>query len=137
MNRNDLQKLAKIRLKEARILLINRNYDGAYYLCGYVIECALKSCIAKKTNKYDFPSKEIANKSYNHDFITLVNVSGLSLALNNEKENNANFSAKWNLVKNWSEVSRYETHNRQEAWDLYNSIVNRNNGVLKWIKKYW
>ena len=51
MNRYDLRKLAKIRLKEAQILLKNGNYDGAYYLSGYVVECGLKACIAKGTKK--------------------------------------------------------------------------------------
>ncbi len=47
MNRSDLQNLATIRLRDAEVLLDNGRYDGAYYLLGYVIECALKACIAK------------------------------------------------------------------------------------------
>lgn len=54
MKRSDLQKLARIRLKEAKVLLDNRQYSGAYYLSGYVIECALKACIAKQTRKERF-----------------------------------------------------------------------------------
>jgi hypothetical protein len=43
MNRNDLRRLARIRLKEARVLLQAKCFDGAYYLCGYAIECGLKA----------------------------------------------------------------------------------------------
>lgn len=57
MNRDDLQKLARLRLREARALLDRDLYPGAYYLSGYVVECALKACIAKSTKKFDFPDK--------------------------------------------------------------------------------
>jgi len=42
MNSSDFQKLSAIRLEEARVLLRNKQYAGAYYLAGYSIECALK-----------------------------------------------------------------------------------------------
>jgi HEPN domain-containing protein len=51
MNRTDLQQLAELRIKEARILLDGDSYSGAYYLAGYAIECALKACIAKRTKE--------------------------------------------------------------------------------------
>jgi hypothetical protein len=46
MNREQLQKLTKQRVKEAKILYENRCFDGAYYLLGYAVECGLKSCIS-------------------------------------------------------------------------------------------
>jgi HEPN domain-containing protein len=57
MNRDDFKHIAQIRFKEANTLFHNDNYDGACYLAGYVIECALKAYIAKKTKKYDFRDK--------------------------------------------------------------------------------
>lgn len=57
MNRADLQALSRLRIKEARLLLKHRQFEGAYYLTGYAIECALKAAIAKRTAKYDFPDK--------------------------------------------------------------------------------
>ncbi len=59
MNRWELQKIAKIRKKEVKIMKDNNCYSGTYYLCGYVIECALKACIAKKTKSCDFPDKKV------------------------------------------------------------------------------
>ena len=68
MNRKELQTLAKIRIKEAEVLLNNnlnnKRYDGAYYLCGYGVECALKACIAKNTKRYEFPDKQTVLDSY-------------------------------------------------------------------------
>jgi HEPN domain-containing protein len=55
MNRYDFQKLARIRLEEAKVLLRHGKYEGCYYLCGYAVEFALKACIAKMTERYDFP----------------------------------------------------------------------------------
>ena len=72
MNRDDLRQLARIRLKDARALLNIRNYDGAYYLSGYVVECGLKACIAKKTRRYDFPDKDVVNKRKPIDSIQLL-----------------------------------------------------------------
>jgi hypothetical protein len=47
MDRKDLQSLSRWRLLEARALLRAGLPNGAYYLAGYSIECALKACIAK------------------------------------------------------------------------------------------
>jgi hypothetical protein len=41
MNRADLQQIAELRLQEARTLLTGGFPDGAYYLAGYAVECAL------------------------------------------------------------------------------------------------
>ncbi|MEL0589524.1 MAG: hypothetical protein U1V55_07060 [Planktothrix rubescens PR222] len=43
------------------MLLDNHQYSGAYYLSGYVIECALKACIAKKTQQLPIPITEFYN----------------------------------------------------------------------------
>lgn len=59
MNKTDLEQLADLRLAEAAALLgaTPPMPDGAYYLAGYAIECALKACIAKLTAQHDFPDK--------------------------------------------------------------------------------
>ncbi len=77
MKRQDFQELATIRLKEARVLLEARCWEGAYYLGGYVVECALKACIAKQTEQYDFPDKKRVNDSHTHDLQELIRVGQL------------------------------------------------------------
>ena len=49
----DFQALAERRLREARVLLAANEPDGAYYLGGYAVECALKTCIIKMLNASD------------------------------------------------------------------------------------
>jgi HEPN domain-containing protein len=137
MNKDDFKQIAKIRLKEAKTLLSNGNYDGAYYLCGYVVECGLKACIAKKTKRYDFPDKKTVEDSYTHEIEKLIGVAGLKQDLQNETKRNKQFEVNWTVVKDWTEVSRYERQNDKKAHDLYSAITNRQNGVLKWIRQYW
>jgi hypothetical protein len=137
MNRDDLQRLAKIRLKEAKLLLDGGQFSGAYYLCGYIVECALKACIAKKTKRYDFPDKKQVNDSYTHRPLELVKVAGLSAVLDQEKGRDPTFAINWQVVVTWDESSRYVEKQMQEAQALYNAIVDRRHGVLKWIKQHW
>jgi HEPN domain-containing protein len=46
MHRNDLMRLSRLRIREARVLLEAGEFPGAYYLAGYAVECALKACVA-------------------------------------------------------------------------------------------
>ena len=44
-------------------------------------------------------------------------------------------SPQWDIVKDWSEQSRYEIDKKEkEATDLYDAIEK---GVLPWIKARW
>ena len=43
----------------ADALLKAGRYACAYYISGYAIECALKACIARKTNQDDFPPRDV------------------------------------------------------------------------------
>ena len=122
MNRADFHKLTDIRIKEAKVLLDRKCYEGAYYLAGYAVECALKACIAKRTLAPDFPpNPRVVNDYYSHKIPSLAKLAGLELE-----------------VTKWSEQGRYETHiESKDARDLCRAISNSRNGVLLWLKKYW
>jgi HEPN domain-containing protein len=137
MNRDDLKEIARIRLKGARVLLENGNYEGAYYLCGYVIECGLKACIAKQTKQYDFPDRRTVNDSYTHDLTKLVRTANLEPALDQEMRRDEDFAANWAVVGEWSEESRYQKYSERDALNLYSAITNRKSGVLRWITQHW
>lgn len=136
MNRQDFQRLALIRLDDARVLLGNNLYSGAYYLSGYVIECALKACIAKHTQKFDFPDKKTVMDSHTHDLEKLVKVARLDLDLASRR-NNLNFESYWSVTKDWSEESRYRIASKQKAEDIYLAITEPNYGVLLWLQQHW
>lgn len=138
MNRSDLQKLSRLRVREAKVLLENKCYDGAYYLLGYAVECALKACIARQTKAFDFPDRKMINDIYTHDLEKLLNASGLKADHQNECRANPNFQLNWTIVKDWSEQSRYTDQiSKQKAKDFRSAIVSRKNGVLPWLQKRW
>ena len=138
MNRKKLQEIAKLRRKEAVALLKSNHYAGAYYLLGYAVECALKACIAKKTRKYDFPNKEIANKAYVHNLEQLLKLAELDRDLVQDMRINNTLAINWAVVKDWTESSRYSVNiSSSDAKDLYSACTSRANGILSWIKLKW
>jgi hypothetical protein len=76
-NRKDFQMLAALRVRDAKVLLDSDCFEGAYYLLGYAIECALKACIAKQTKRYTFPEKDFAQKVWTHNLNELLKLAGL------------------------------------------------------------
>jgi hypothetical protein len=50
-NRREFQQLARMRLRDARVLMRHGNLEAAYYLTGRAVECAVKACIAKGTKR--------------------------------------------------------------------------------------
>jgi HEPN domain-containing protein len=137
VNIKDLKTISEVRLLEARSLLKGRHFDGAYYLAGYVVECALKACIAKQTKRYDFPNKRIAIDSYTHDLNQLIRVAGLQPHLETEMRRDADFAVNWAIVKDWSEESRYARHDAAAAKGLCSAIAEPRHGVLRWLKRHW
>lgn len=137
MNRNDLKLLALTRLREAKVLLANDEYSGAYYLAGYVVECALKACIAKRTKRHDFPDKKTVNESWTHGLAKLVGPAGLEILLAAEIKADPAFSRNWANVIRWAEDSRYQPNGEREAIDLIKAIADRRHGVLRWLKQHW
>ncbi|UOA08801.1 HEPN domain-containing protein [Methylobacter sp. S3L5C] len=138
MNKSDLEKLVEIRLLEAETLLKSGNFQGAYYLVGYSLECALKACIAKQVNQYDFPNKQLANQSHTHNLTELLGVAGLKQKLSEKEKEDTDFGINWAVAKDWSESSRYECNIEEtRARDLINAVTEINSGILAWLKTYW
>jgi HEPN domain-containing protein len=138
VNRKDFQELADVRISEAELLLAGGHPDGAYYLAGYAIECALKACIARRTAEYDFPpSPESVRNCYTHDIEKLTRSAGLVDQRKAARDANLDLAANWSIVGEWSESSRYERKTETDARDLFNAITDPTNGVLPWIKLHW
>lgn len=139
MNRYDFQRLAKLRVKEAKVLLDRGFFDGSYYLLGYSVECALKACIAKRTRRYDFPpDKRVVAAVYDHNLNNLVKAAGLTREHEEEVNKNKDFGDNWNVVKGWNSETRYQIgKSRFEVRDFYVAVTGRKNGVFVWLKKWW
>jgi len=138
MNKSNLEALVDIRVKEATLLLNNNCYEGAYYLLGYALECAIKACIAKQVKEFDFPDKQLANASYTHKLSDLMGLAGLKQKLQDKELSDEEFKLNWAVTKDWSEEDRYEhTIEETKAKDFFRAITNETTGILEWIKNCW
>ncbi len=126
-----------MRLKEATALFDQGLYDGAYYLAGYAVECALKACIAKKTRRYEFPDKKTVNSSYSHNLKELIGVAGLEESRLESAHADPGFEGKWDTVLAWSEQSRYRRQDKESAQRLLDAMSDKPHGVMKWIRLHW
>jgi hypothetical protein len=134
--RREFQQLARMRLNDARVLMQGGNVEGAYYLTGLAVECAVKACIAKNTKRHDFPPNQSAIKDiYTHDLGKLVKAAGLQTALESETSRSSAFNDNWAVIKLWNIESRYMTKGLN-AHDLYRAAVGRG-GVMQWLRQRW
>ena len=138
VNRKDFQDLADVRIAEAELLLKGGCFDGAYYLAGYAVECALKACIAKLTKDHDFPPpRKVVEDCYTHNIETLVKAAGLDIERRDAINNDTDLGENWSIVKDWTEASRYNRQSEEDARKLFEAITNTASGVLPWIKARW
>lgn len=133
-----LQALAQLRLADAQALLAAGRLDAAYYLAGYVIECALKACIARAIDQYDFPDKKLAEKSWTHVLEDLIGVAGLRPDFDAARAADPDLASNWATVAQWSELFRYyEGVTPQETHDILQAITDPVHGVLPWLQQRW
>jgi len=140
VNRAEYRQVALVRLADARALLRARRYDGAYYLVGYVVECALKACLARQFKVATIPDQQLVAEIYRrgHQLPALARLAGLELAITAETRRDPQFGSYWLTVQGWTVDSRYQLgRTRIEAHNLYDSVAEPNHGVLRWLKQHW
>lgn len=122
ISRKELKKRARAKLQDAEILFSNKRFDGSVYLCGYVIELALKSRSCKTLRWTDFPENNNEFKNYQsfktHNLDILLTLSGL------ESKIKLFYTLDWNNVNQWNPEMRYGPIGkitRAEADDMLNS----------------
>lgn len=137
LSRNDLQKLAQLRLEDSIVLYQAGKSSSAYYLAGYTIELALKACISKLFQPDVIPDKAFIQAIYTHSLESLLNVAGLLPQLKEDSKNDPQFAAYWGIVSKWGETSRYQFWDSVTAATLIQSINDPDHGVFQWVKKHW
>ena len=136
LTRKDFQRLADLRAREASALLRTRNPIGSYYLSGYVVECALKACIAKMARRHEFPLKaDYIRRLYTHNLEELLRLAELERQLENDMQANVALARNWGVVRTWNEESRYQSSGLNGR-DLFAAVTGPD-GVLPWIKQHW
>lgn len=140
MNRLQWQQLAERWLVDAKVLLDAHSWSAGYYAAGYAVECGLKSCIlARVTSEAEviFDDRRFSEKCWTHNLLDLVRLAGLEAKKAADEAANKMFYRYWLVVKDWSEVSRYQTTRHSAAKKLYTAITNSPNGVMQWIRSHW
>ncbi len=84
LNRADLQLLTEERIQDAQALIRGKRWSFAYYVAGYVVECALKSCLLARMihTGWVFEDKAKIDECLTHDFGKLIRIAGLTDELN-------------------------------------------------------
>jgi HEPN domain-containing protein len=119
-----LRKIARARLRDAAVLAGGRRYDGAVYLCGYVVELALKARVCRALHWPSFPSTRREFEGYStfrtHDLDRLLHLSGA------EPRIKARHLAEWSVVVRWDPEVRYRpigSAGSQDARDMVTSAT--------------
>lgn len=111
----EVRRIASARLRDAKVLLAAKRYDGAVYLCGYAVELALKARICKTLKWPGYPesNKEFEPlKSFRvHDLDVLLRLTGREAAVKTR-----NF-VEWSAVAAWNPEARYKPIGSANAGD--------------------
>jgi HEPN domain-containing protein len=102
----NLRAIARARLRDAQVLLRAKRFDGAFYLCGYAVELALKARICRTLKWSGFPEGTQDFKGFQllrtHDLEVLLRFSGV------EGRVRAKRLAEWSAVLEWHPEKRYQ-----------------------------
>ncbi len=96
----NLQELAEERLADAQALYDAKRYGGAFYICGYAVEVALKKKICTMLDWDEYPTNGKLYASFKtHDLDVLLHLSGA--------EKKIALSTEWSIVMKWDVEIRY------------------------------
>jgi hypothetical protein len=138
MTRAELQRLARERLRDAKVLLAERRWAGAYYMAGYAVEFGLKACIIAYLMRMDqFPEKRFSEQCWTHNLVQLVALADLKAVLDVAATADPDLSSHWGVGRNWKESSRYLRKSKAEALRLYHAIADKKHRVFRWIMSHW
>lgn len=102
----NLKAIARARLADAEALLKTGRFDGSTYLCGYVVELALKIRICKTLKWPGFPENrgefEGLQTFKTHDLDILLRLSG------REQYIKVTMFSEWTVVSQWNPEVRYQ-----------------------------
>jgi len=134
--RKELQDLAQLRLREAEALFAAGLYDGCVYLCGYVVELALKAVICATLAIPEYPD---GPAFWTHKFKELTLLAGLQEEIKITPTNPA-LLKNWSVATDWRPEWRYQpagTYDRARAEIALEAITADPDGVLAYLSKRW
>jgi hypothetical protein len=138
-DRELFRQLASLRLEEAKALAQAGNASGAYYLAGYIVECALKARIAGQFKANEIPDKKLVNSLYTHDLEALLRLAGLDQELSTAIDADLSLKRRWLIIQRWSENARYQIWTRDDAADMIDAVDGNGTqqGLFRWLSARW
>ena len=134
----NLRDIGLVRVKEAQCLHREGFHDGCIYVCGYVVEMALKARICRVLRLKEYPSSgELARVFKVHDFDILKTLGALADLLTTSGPE---------LLTNWSKATSCKPESRygppgsssaDDAAEVLRSLTGRPYGLLTWLQRYW
>ena len=142
--RVQLRELALLRLQEAEALFAANFFDGSAYLCGYVVELALKARICALIGVDDYPDNfgdRLKRAFRTHDLNELKLLAGMNeeITPRNRPINQALYS-NWSVASRWTTARRYEpkgTYDSISAREMLEAVRAKPDGVLECISQRW
>lgn len=90
------------RLEDAKCLHTAGRFQGAIYLCGYVLECELKYCVCVRQR---IRRMEVSKaRGYRHGLAELLDAAGMANSLYEKDDRRVAFQ---NIISRWSTDIRY------------------------------
>lgn len=145
-NRATLRLIAKTRIKSSKILLGAGDWDGAAYMMGYALECALKAAACKTLRIEDYPvshkDKKVPELFMTHSFERLLLLSGLSdifnvqgdvPAFNNWSTFTINYPGEWTTIRYRDPAA--SPFDEQTTKKLIECLCEDENSIIKTISK--
>ncbi|MGE0749574.1 MAG: hypothetical protein AB7K64_03210 [Variibacter sp.] len=137
VDKDTLIALAEARLLEAQTLVDRRLWSGAHYLAGYVVELALKACIANQFGARQIPDPKFVRSIFTHLPGELIVRSGLDELIKKDAAADVELDRNWRIVSDWREDCRYELVAKDRAEAMVRSVGDPKSGVLQWIRRHW
>jgi hypothetical protein len=133
LSKQHLLDLAAEKLSDAKLLQSNDRPGNAYYLAGYAIELLLKAAISSRFQANTIPDPSWLRDVFSHNLERLAKVALLEDGVKRASDANAEFKARWDIVLEWKETSRYYARTQRDADALIAAIDDPKHGVFQWL----
>jgi HEPN domain-containing protein len=123
-----------LRLREAEALFTAGLFDGCVYLCGYVVELALKARICAVLEIDEYPNRQHFKT---HDFEELKLLARLTKEITPARPI---LLRNWSWATEWKPEWRYHPegkYKRPDADRILQAIKEKPDGVIACISRLW
>ena len=137
-NYEDFKILSDRYRKSAESLFNAEQFDVAYYLAGYSVECLLKAIICKRLGPNEYPPSNVNSTHYTHSVEQLTKTAGIEKDLEFEKGKSSELKKSYMVLKDWDpKILRYDSSSlgKEKAKNYVDEIKNEK-GFIVWLNKY-